>query len=193
MIDIETLSQRSDAAVVSIGLAAFELEKGVTDTQEILIDLKQLAGHINPETVAWWMGLGKNAPGPEAREATFGGPLESRVSNLVAAQQLRAFVERNGGDKALVWANSPSFDLVILRNWFRAGNLGDFPVIYRNERDCRTVFAIGRDFSIDTSACWGGGAAHRAIDDACNQARAVLKIMTELHEMTYAPAAAGLA
>lgn len=187
MIDIETLSKRHDAAVLSIGLAAFDLVSGVTDVAEFKIDMEHLHGHVDPETVRWWMGQSD-----DARSATFGKKDDTdRVHPFAAAMGMADFIDRNGGyDDTLVWANSPSFDITILKWWWEnmpamrgrtASLVPDrrFPVFYRNERDCRTLFALGRRLGVDTSDCWTG-IAHSAAGDACNQARAVARILQAL-------------
>ena len=181
MIDIETLSLKPNAAVISIGVAAFSIEEGVTDSSEWKLKLSNVYGHIDPDTVDWWMHQSD-----AAREDTFGGTL--RHSPFSAATGLRDFLAAHGGKDALIWANSPSFDLVILRNWWEnmpAGRahptIGDtpWPVSYRNERDFRTLVNLALDLDIDVSDCWLD-TAHSAVGDACNQARAVAKIMRHL-------------
>lgn len=184
MVDIESLSLRPDAAVASIGLAAFDTISGVTATEEIKIDIPQIDGHVSPETFAWWC-----RQSDAARAATFGQEDDTdRSSPYVAAMAFHDFIERNGGtgkDGALVWANSPSFDLVVLKEWWRrGGNTKPFPVHYRSERDCRTLFDLGKRYGIDTNDCWAGGTDHSAVDDACMQARAVIVILRALSKAT---------
>lgn len=177
MIDIETLSKNNDAFVLSIGMAAFD-DLNVVDTDGIAIDMNYGYGHIDPDTVKWWAGQSE-----AARHFSFSGtawPYE-------AAAKMRNFLDSYGGKNALVWANSPSFDLVILKNWWR--NMptsrngaalprppGDFPVTYKQERDMRTIKYIADQLGIDLTDLWTG-VAHNPIEDAAMQARAVIRVM----------------
>lgn len=169
MLDIETLSSRKDAMVISIGLAAFDDTK-VIQTAGWALDLgKLLPGHIDPKTVKWWAE--QSAP---AREYSFTG----KVDPLQAAMDITAFFKLYGGDE--LWANDPTFDCVILRNWWDEMNLrgprvGSFPSHYREERSMRTIKAEAGRMGHDLSAAWQNGhVAHNPVDDAAVQARAVM-------------------
>lgn len=172
MIDIETLSTHKDAAVLSIGMAWFD-GNAIIDTCHIAIKPAYIDGHIDARTVAWWAGQGS-----EAREAAFGGD----VSQSQAKLNFRDFVKLHEADE--VWANSPSFDLVILNSWWYRGDRPcEWPLHFRTERDCRTMFALGRELNIEFGHVWDlSSTAHNALDDACNQARAVIAIRRGMHE-----------
>lgn len=171
MVDIETLSTRHDAMIISIGLAAFDVEQGVYATHGICINHKEWFGHMDPSTVKWWM---------EQESTTREYSFEGKTSQMVAAAEFKNFVE----DADEIWANSPSFDLVILKNWWNglyantvpSWHPGKFPVIYRTERDCRTIFNEARRLGIDIDHAWKmGSSAHNPVDDAANQARAIVE------------------
>lgn len=173
MVDIETLSTQSDACVISIGVAEF-IDGQVTRTEGWAIDSKDWHGHIDPRTIKWWM-----EQEAAAREYSFNGKTPARQ----VAQEFKAFID--GADE--VWANSPQFDLTILRSWWKRIERGDqFPVSYRNERDCRTIFNEARRTGVHLDNCWlGSSVAHNPIDDAANQARAIIqwrKAMPGVHE-----------
>lgn len=171
MVDIETLSTRHDAAIISIGLAKFDEKQGVYETHGITIRKEDWYGHIDPATVKWWMEQEK-----DTREYSFNGT----TTAMLAAAEFSDFVK----DADEVWANSPSFDLTILKSWWnnmvdntRPGySPGKWPVHYRAERDCRTIFTEARRLGIDIDHAWKmGSSAHNPVDDAANQARAVIE------------------
>ena len=169
MIDLETLSTRKDAAIISIGLAAFD-DEFVIETAHARIKMSEVFGHIDPATVKWW-----SEQGDAARHAAFSGEdTQTRAISIV-----RDFFDRHQPTE--VWANSPSFDCVILRSWWDGQPrtpLGKYPISYRTERDVRTMLQYAKALKIPLPV-WDG-TAHNAMDDACNQARAIVTIEKEL-------------
>lgn len=88
-----------------------------------------------------------------------------------AAERLLEFFR--AARAAEVWANSPTFDCVILRNWFDEFDM-KAPWHYRQERCVRTIYAIANSLTgIDVGAGYSESGAHDANVDARNQARAV--------------------
>lgn len=180
MIDLETLATAPEAAVISIGVCAFDLDKGVTASDGWAIAPSDWHGTIDPKTVKWWMEQNE-----AAREYSFGG----KISAVNAGLALMQFIRTNGGGDRTdeCWANDPDFDVVILRKWWeRTGKeagykLGPFPISYKAPRSCRTMYAEARRLDLNTDNAYGmGTVAHNPIDDACNQARAMIAIRNQL-------------
>lgn len=177
MVDIETLSTKDNAAIISIGLAAFD-SSGVTDSWGGAVNMDEVYGHIDTNTISWWMKQEQTA-----RDYSFrGGHTQVQLSYL-----FKAFFDKHKPEE--VWANSPQFDLTILNNWWHGMKAntkpsydpGRWPIHYRAHRDCRTLFALAREYGIDTGPAWSvGETAHNPVDDACNQARAVVSIQNVL-------------
>jgi hypothetical protein len=162
MVDIETLSTQADACVISIGFAEFD-DSGVTETCGLAIRDSDWTGHIDPRTVKWWMKQDE-----VAREYSFNG--------TASAMEAAAMMQQVLQDADEVWANSPQFDLTILRQWWKRMHKGNFPVHFRAERDCRTIFNESRRMGIELGNAWlGTSVAHNPIDDAANQARAIVE------------------
>lgn len=162
MVDIETLGTGPDACVISVGFAEFENGQ-VTRTDGVAIRDSDWSGHIDPRTVKWWA-----EQSAEAREYSFNG----KGTALEAAAMMQQYFQ----DADEVWANSPQFDLTILRGWWKRVHKGNFPAHYRTERDCRTVFNEARRLGIELDNAWlGTSVAHNPIDDAANQARAIIE------------------
>lgn len=151
MVDLETLSTRYDASIISIGAIKFnphgddrtEFESWMSDPDLALDSNKYFcsylipsqAGHIETETIIWW--LQHPEAGKEAAKA---------IHTEEAA--LNAFTDWLGSTRNLVvWAKSPSADCVWLKNaWNRQGKAST-PWTFKSERDVRTIQEIARDVS----------------------------------------------
>jgi len=165
MVDIETLGTEPGAAIVAIGAVRFGLD-GVADTFEADVSLADCQSHgleIDAETLSWWL----NQPAC-AREQLHGG--------IALERALRDFSEFVGDD-AEVWANSPAFDCVLLREAYDAVGLS-CPWQYYQERDYRTMR--------ETLAAWPDrehdGVEHDGLDDARFQAECVIDALREVGE-----------
>jgi hypothetical protein len=167
MIDIETLSTRNDACVIAIGMAAFD-DNEILFTDGFQIHEKDWHGHIDPLTVKWWMGQE-----PVAQDFSFRNPEALRVD--FAADRFKTFAQRYCQKEC--WANSPQFDLTILRSWWDRIDKahGSWPIAFRNLRDTRTLWSLADGMGLDLTPAFAGAyVAHNPIDDAVKQARAVM-------------------
>lgn len=170
MLDIETLSIRSNAAVTSIGYAFFDQPRGVFANGLYSLRSEDWVGDIDPGTIKWWMLQSSNA-----KQATFDG---MHVAKVVALELRGLIMEHK---PQAVWASDPSFDIVILKNWWDRFITGlPFPVSYKIERSCRTIFDLAKRYHIDYSEAWSGATLHDAMSDATCQARAVQFVQNEL-------------
>lgn len=159
MIDIETMSHRSNAVVLSIGAVKFSIDDGIIDEFSINVKpqgQKELGLHVSPETLEWW-----KKQSPEAIAALKEGAVDLRTA-------LETFVNWYGTKSLETWAKSCAFDLVILENAIRAiyGDSSRPPWKFWDMRCFRTVdafYSYGEKLEFE-------GVAHRAIDDARNQA-----------------------
>jgi len=128
MVDIETVATPpGPAAIASIGAVRFDREAGITEEFFESVSIADCQAHGLPvewDTMSWWM----NQP-QIAQEQLYGGrDLDSVLSKF------SAFV--SGADA--VWANSPRFDCMLLREAFDA--VGRQPPWEPwDERDYRTL------------------------------------------------------
>lgn len=174
MVDIETLSTMKDAAVISIGICAFNEDKGVIASAGWALDARDWTGNIDPSTIKWWTKQNE-----AARDFSFNG-VERATSVAVG---LKDFIRQWGGGEAEdeTWANDPDFDLVILQSWWkRIAAIGPFPFHYRSARSCRTIWAEAKRLGIYYDPAAMHTVAHNPVDDACNQARAVIAVRKNL-------------
>lgn len=174
MIDLETMSVSSNAAIVSIGACAFNLydqAEPITQTFEVNISLEsneQAGRHISASTVMWWMQQSK-----DAQKALY----ESECCTLeVGLNRLQTWISSVKPSITHVWANDPDFDIVILKNAFdQCGRI--WPFHFAANRSMRTIFELAypeidklkevREFFRSQ------GTHHRAVDDAVAQAHIV--------------------
>lgn len=167
MVDIETKDSGPQAAVVAIGARLFTLA-GPGKGFETFIDEAAASeiGTTSVDTMNWWH-----------KQPAFDQVFSGKTQPADAAYRLTQFVNEHKPD--VVWANSPSFDCVILRHMFKQLQL-KFPFHYRDERDFRTMVSLGRDLGVDTAGCWEGLTAHSPLDDATAQAKALVLCLNKV-------------
>ena len=147
MLDLETLSTRSNAAILII--AAIRFNDGETWTSRMtennvkkydhfyrritLDSCKDYGFHVDPETEEWWSKQNKDIK-YEALE----NPDRVRIPKA-----LKEFSQWIGDPtKVKIWGNGSSFDCGILGNAYKQCSL-DIPWKFWLERDLRTIMDIG--------------------------------------------------
>ncbi len=169
MVDIETMGQRFDAPVLSVGAVFFDPDSGRLKDEfyrAVDIDSAFRFGRTSGSTVKWWM-----QQGDAARQAAIKGT-ESLPKVL---QDLTAFYKQN--PKAPVWGNGPSFDCTILEHAYARCEI-PAPWAFWNIRDCRTIKELGEAIGYTVPKL--AGTAHNALDDAKHQAMWVSEIRKRL-------------
>lgn len=165
MIDIETLSTQPTAAILSIGAVKFDHQH--TQSEEFYArigadhyDTLPADYHRDASTLRWW-----DQQSHKVREEAFYGD----TSLNHALHHLHMFVA--GSDT--VWANSPSFDLVILEHAYRCNGMSP-PWTHRNQRDMRTLKDLAQLPVPENPEL------HSAIADARHQALYVIQALDHL-------------
>lgn len=179
MIDLETMGNSSNAAIVSIGACFFEPstgEIGEKFSRIISLESSQQCGCIDASTVLWWMKQSNEA------RAVLNSPDAQNIN--ISLHEFREFVNC-GQRQMLVWGNGSSFDCVILKNTIIQCLGEEFvPWQFWNERDVRTMVDLGksllgfdpkRDMPFE-------GIRHDALSDAIHQAKYVSAIYQRLAE-----------
>lgn len=161
MHDIETLSQKKNAVILSIGAVKFNATE-IIDTFYVNIDprsAKDAGLHIDPSTVEWW-----KKQDPKVHAAL----KENRQEFHAAMQMYRNWY----GEKSVpTWGNGSDFDNVILENAFFAADMTP-PWKYFHNRCYRTMTNM---FNIKLPK--HGGDLHNAMDDAIAQTKALQTIL----------------
>jgi exodeoxyribonuclease VIII len=158
MLDLETMSTASNAAILSIGAVKFSNK--IDDEFYSVVDLKTCTDvglEIDNSTIEWW-----NNQSPEARQVFNEIP-------ITLEQMLKDFSNWIG-DKPMLWGNGSDFDNVILSNAYKACGI-EQPWAYYNNRCFRTLRALYPTIKFENS-----GTYHNALDDARSQALHMIKI-----------------
>jgi hypothetical protein len=133
MIDIETLATTPDAVILTIGAQAFDpFGTGYYDKHfysRIDID-SQLNRAVEDSTVEWW-----SRQTEDARQEAFSE--QDRMPLDQALETLSKLIWQS----TIVWANGPTFDMVILEHAYKSYSMR-LPWQYYRVRDCRTVFSL---------------------------------------------------
>jgi len=159
MVDLETLSLKSNAFIVSIGAVRFY--NTITDTFYRTIKVKNedpKGFDLDMDTIVWWM-----KQSDEARKVF---DEVKAVSLHKALTDLTVWM----GEDATLWGNGAAFDNVVLTNAYKQKYL-DTPWKYNKNLCFRTMRSLFPDYDTD----WQG-THHNALDDAMWQAKTLINI-----------------
>lgn len=165
MLDLETLSTRPDAVILTIGAVKFDPYSGFIDLDNGLyhrVDVDEqiaLDRHVQDETVEWW-----SKQDPEVFEEAMGET--GRVSLDTLYRDLNKFLV--GVDN--IWAQGPVFDIAILENLYRQKGWPT-PWKFWQISDSRTLFKVHGDPREK-----GRAAAHNALMDCYYQAIGIQQV-----------------
>lgn len=172
MIDIETLSTGSNAAVLSIGAVKFNPNTGVMgETFHQRVNFTEAVtgqiGQVDIDTVKWWI----------TQDAAAGKDVVSGEASL--AEVLNNFSQFLGL-QAIPWGNGATFDITILDNAYKHCGM-PVPWEYWNVRDCRTIVAVAEGLC-DRDEFTRLGVHHNALDDSIFQATYISGMWQKLRE-----------
>ena len=161
MLDLETLSTRPNATIVTFGACKFSPynQNDITDGIYFRINVDEqlaLGRHLDEGTIAWW-----GTQAEDVREEALGEG--NRITLEEFTQNLNRFLV--GADN--IWAQGPVFDIVILENLYRQLEK-PCPWQFWQIRDSRTLLSSLGDPREKNKA-----GLHNALEDAVSQAQAV--------------------
>lgn len=167
MLDLETLSTRPDAAILTFGACKFSpyRKHDIVDGIYLRISVDAqiaLGRHVDDNTVEWW---GRQAD--DVREEALGDG--NRISLEQFTQELNRFIV--GCDN--IWAQGPVFDIVILENLYRQLGL-PCPWQFWQIRDSRTLLSTHGDPRDKNKA-----GLHNALEDCVSQAQAIQTVFAQ--------------
>ena len=189
MIDIETLGTSQDSVILQIGAVGFAaagMDPGfyadVTVQDQIAMGRK-----VDPFTLGWWL----DRTSTEARLSVFERRDVDLNSLRVCLEGLNAYIKaylindtHNNTKNDKLWANSPSFDLAIIRNAMEMCEINP-AWQYWHEADVRTlkvIDGITKNIEIKKIPMMRENSiAHNALDDAKNQALYVTDFLGKIH------------
>lgn len=180
MINIEITGTNSKAPIASIGAVFFNPNTGELSEQfycRVDFENDMLNGAVpDGDTIKWWLRQSSKAPAELIRDDAY--PIWHAVSQF--SDWLTDNAENLG--TLQVWANSPSFECIILKSAFERTDT-DIPWKYWNERDVRTLKEVG--FAVMDMGRFRGTmettcVKHNALDDAISQVALVSAVMSRL-------------
>lgn len=166
MLDIETMGFRTTSTILTFGAVKFnpydisqEVGAAENTTMYVRLDVDEqlnLGRTTDESTMQWWAEQSEDVQAEAFSD-------EDRVSLATFTSELNRFLV--GVDE--VWAQGPTFDMVIIESLYRDLGL-PVPWSYNRVMDSRTLFRLHGD-----PRPKNGPGAHNALVDAYNQAVAV--------------------
>jgi len=187
--DIETPSQASHSAILSIGVVIVDLlamEKTDCFFQPVQLAGQQYLKRITHDTatMTWWNHPDRAA----ARELAFDTHYPNRVPLAGALVRLNEFMARNfhHPNQVQVFGNGPEFDNVILANAYDACKIEQYGY-YGGNQSLRTMVWLGRALlgSDPKYQLPFKGIQHHALDDASHEADYLLSLWQGLIEQQH--------
>ena len=136
MLDLETMGNKSNSAIVSIGAVEFNMKSGETGREFYSnVDLQSCldAGLVvNGSTVMWWLQQEKAAQELVTQEG-----MEIALALFHLSNWLNECIV---GFK--IWGNGARFDIGILEDAYVKVGYKEMPWGFRDERDLRTLVAF---------------------------------------------------
>lgn len=161
VIDLETLSLRPNAVILSIGAVA---ENG----EQFYVELdwrmqENMDRDIDADTCLWW--------GQQEKDLC---PLNGTKSIHEALDELAEWLAPYEKDNLFVWARGPQFDIVILEQAYKFLGI-EVPWKYSKVRDVRTAIHCKALFYEDYKPI----RKHHALDDAiCDMKNLAIRGLT---------------
>ena len=174
MLDLETMGNGPDAAIIAIGATEFDLQNRALGRQFYsVIDLEsavKFGGVMDASTVLWWLNQSEDARKPFADKGHHVDASLMIFSNWLA--------QAGPIDELKIWGNGAGFDNVILASAYRRSGIQQ-PWQYRNDRCYRTLKGLYKDVKMGPRC----GVHHNALDDAASQALHLLEIFKAMGEV----------
>ncbi|MBE4813859.1 MULTISPECIES: exonuclease [unclassified Enterobacter cloacae complex] len=179
MVDIESMGEKPDAPIVSIGAVFFDPASGQTGPVFYkVISLEsamEWGGVPDASTILFWL--------KETSEARSEIVMDHAIPLDDALLQFKDFIAENaanGKDTVQVWGNGATFDNVLLENSYARTGI-TCPWKFWNNRDVRTVVELGKAVGCEPRyEIPFDGEPHKAISDALHQVKYVSAIWQRL-------------
>lgn len=178
MLDLETMSNKPTAAIVTIGAVQCNLTTGeIGDTFYRVVDLKHQIKDgfdINADTLYWWLQQSEFA-----RQSLCDPKKEYYVETVAMFMRWLHYLGP-APENMRLWGNGASFDNAIIRHMF--AKLGkELPIPFWQDRDVRTVVGFyPRTLFTKWKSENRRTGAHNSLDDCKYQIEYISHIMKEL-------------
>ena len=180
MIDVETLSTKTNAAIIEIAAVEFNKLSGeIGDTFNVIIRPSEWGKNnrdVDGETVLWWMKQSEEA------KKKYNNNEHNMFSLHNALCELSLFIKKHDNadkqiDKSVVvWGNGATMDITILQSAYEHFNM-ETPWKFWAVNDCRTIVDLLPYVKEQTSF---DGIKHNPIDDCKYQIKYVTDTIKHL-------------
>jgi len=172
MLDLETMGNKSNSAIISIGAVEFDIETGETgDTFYAGVDLQSCLDMgliVNGSTLMWWMEQNETA----RKKVAEGGDHISTVLGIFNDWF------KHLGEGVQIWGNGARFDIGIMEDAYVKCAL-PIPWEFRYERDLRTLVSFAPEIKLKATKEFKG-VEHDPIDDCKLQIDYASKIWNKI-------------
>ena len=171
MIDLETVGNKADSVIVSIGAVKFDLDGNIDNNGFYAsIDMSSnldLGRKVDEETLLWWLKQ------PAAAQQVF---FENKMALPTALEELSDWLETRHWK---VWAKGPSFDIAMLEHAYARSCKMEVPWEFWNARCVRTYMNLPGAKGIEAPV---EGVKHNALSDAYQQVKTIQMIHAKMFE-----------
>lgn len=170
VLDLETLSTKPNAAVISIGAVALDSEGNFLGEFHQALNPDQPGRDVDLTTIQWW-----ESQSAEAQEASY--KAKDTVTATVGMYMFSAWICCVGvPEKVKMWGNGSSFDCTILSSLYDQSHelRHPKPWAWWDDRDMRTLldaFPAAKDVGEFV------GVKHHALHDARHEAKQLAKAL----------------
>tara|TARA_R110000737_G_scaffold47134_7_gene67097 strand:+ start:13661 stop:14200 length:540 start_codon:yes stop_codon:yes gene_type:complete len=173
MLDIETVGTSADSAILTIGLAHFDMQTGAiiksAEFRNSQAAQEKLGRKVDPATVAWW---GRQSPAARARLVQ--EPLYEPIEMM---RKVYAFLHAVSSSQwnLGIWAKGPGFDMTLCRSLTEDLN-AKWKGHFSREYCVRTMLLIDKEMGWNLAEGIYNDLDHGAEADAVYQAKQVSAI-----------------
>ncbi len=177
MIDLETLSTKTNASIIEIAAVEFNKETGeIGDTFDVLIspdDWVKNNRDINGNTLLWWMQQDKTLLSKfNNNSVSF---LSSALNKFTDFYNHHTLCGENEKE-TIVWGNGSTMDITILQSAYEYFNK-PIPWKYWAVNDVRTIVELNPEIKKNTIF---SGDKHNPIDDCKHQIKYLVETLKSI-------------
>lgn len=185
MLDLETMGNQSNSAIVSIAVVPFNLETGEISSRYFYkkINLQSCLDvglKVQASTIYWWLNQSEKARNELNDKNSL--DIDIALNDLNNFFSFNIYVLGNIDENFEIWGNGARFDIGILEDAYYACGYKELPWKFRNERDVRTLVSLNPIIKEETLH---KGTLHNPVDDCMHQIEYCSKIFNSLKRKIY--------
>lgn len=173
MLDLETMGNKSNSVITSIGAVQFNIENGKTgDEFYERVDIQScldIGLIVNASTIYWWLEQNETARKEMCKPS-------DNIKNVL--EKLKSWFG-NLNEDFYLWGNGARFDIGILEDAYVKLGYYQMPWNFRCERDLRTLAGFAPEVKSRVQTEWTG-IEHNPIDDCKLQIKYAVEIWNEI-------------